>query len=126
MCAKSKMDSRRLYFKMRGARLKAEQGDDTDYSKGKIYMVNSIGDIPPYYGYTTQSLRDRMLDHEHNMESGKPDCCSIHIRAGGVIELVENYPCESREDLKARLEWYLKHFPNCVRRVSAKKRNARH
>lgn len=100
-----------MYFKIKGAHNKQSE---PDWTNAKIYMVVSKSDIPPYYGYTTQPLEDRMMDHIHNVESGKQDGCSQHIETGtAIIDLVEKYPCSTRDEIVKRLKWYLKSYVNC-------------
>jgi hypothetical protein len=88
------------------------------YQKGKIYMITDIGYNKFYYGSTIQPLSARMARHRalykmykegryHNMtvyslfdEFGVEKC---------KIELVENCPCSSKEELQKREGYYIKH-----------------
>lgn len=83
-----------------------------DYSKSKIYKL--ICDDPElvYYGSTTQKyLSSRLCEHKKKNNN----CTSKKlIEAGGVkIYLVENYPCESKNDLNARERFYIENN-NCI------------
>lgn len=101
------MDYKRIYFINSN-----RKNNDENMSNGKIYRIYSeTSNYPPYYGSTTQSLRDRMLFH--CMESNR--CMSrLHIDAGNaVIELVENFPCKSRKELIDRERYYINTFENC-------------
>ena len=71
-----------------------------DYSNGKIYQLISPHHVLPYIGSTTQPLCKRMV--EHRAPSNK--CRSrVVIEAGDAyIELIENYPCENKEQLNKR------------------------
>ena len=76
-----------------------------DYKNGKIYQIlNNIND-EVYVGSTIQPLSKRF--HCHKADSKVRDC-NIHklIREIGedkfYIELIESYPCNSREELRAR------------------------
>jgi len=72
-----------------------------DYKLGKIYMIYpkvenaDEGDV--YYGSTTVTLARRMAVHRST------SICKILFDKYGVkncfIELVENYPCETKEEL---------------------------
>jgi hypothetical protein len=71
-----------------------------DYSKGVIYQVISPHHVLPYIGSTTQPLCKRMVGHR----APSNVCRSrIVIEAGDAyIELIEEYPCENREQLNKR------------------------
>ena len=100
-----------MYFKMKGKR---EKLGEPDWRKSKIYMIQSESDIPPYIGYTTQNLNDRLMDHKYNMEHGKYDGSELHLRTGtGEIVLVEKYGCNERDDIVGRYEWFLENYENC-------------
>jgi group I intron endonuclease len=78
-----------------------------DYSKGKIYkIVNSENDII-YIGSTTQTLAGRMYGHRCNAKT-LTKSCGIYkaIREIGIerfkIVIIENYSCESLDELQAR------------------------
>jgi len=77
-----------------------------DYSKGKIYMIT--GDKESYVGSTTQSLRRRHKKHICNMNYDNRKCSSskiIDLKKSKII-LLEEYPCESRQELlKKEREW---------------------
>ena len=79
-----------------------------DFSQGKIYKLTA-GDLT-YYGSTTQTLKIRLNGH------CSKDCSSkILFESGNKvnIELVESYPCETKEQLLKRENYYIKNF-NCV------------
>ena len=72
-----------------------------DYSLGKIYMVyprvENVEEGDVYYGSTTQSLSRRMAEHR-----GKSNCKFLFDKYGVkncFIELIEEYPCGSKEEL---------------------------
>ena len=80
----------------------------SNYSNGKIYnIVNSEKD-DVYVGLTTQSLSKRFYDHKNTLNSSK--CVNrklyTHIKQIGLdkcfIELIENSPCNNKEELNAR------------------------
>lgn len=106
----NRMDTRRMFFKIKGSQEKRERGDEIDYSLAKVYIVTSVRGVPSYYGYTTQELRDRLLDHQLNFSVGKRDGCEEHIRNGASIDLVEEYPCSTRDEILKRVRYYRKNF----------------
>ena len=72
-----------------------------DYSKGKIYIIRSYQTDLVYIGSTVQTLSERMRDHRKKKNSttskdlvfNYDDC---------YIELIENYPCMSKDELETR------------------------
>jgi hypothetical protein len=82
-----------------------------NYQDGKIYKITAGNFI--YYGSTTQPLSKRLAEHRYtkkykpnsNFSSfpllDMPDC---------KIVLVEDYPCERREQLLAREAYYIRFF----------------
>jgi len=71
-----------------------------NYADGKIYQVISPNYPEPYIGSTTQPLCKRMVGHR----APSNVCRSrIVIEAGDAyIELIEEYPCENKEQLNRR------------------------
>ena len=76
-----------------------------DYKNGKIYQIvcNITGER--YVGSTCKSLEDRLKTHIDFL-----DCSSKQIikRRNYYIELLENYPCESDNELKRKEGEYQK------------------
>ena len=101
-----------------------------DWSNGKIYkIISNNPDIKEvYYGSTVQKLLTRMAGHRDSYTSwikGKGGCCASSFylfEKYGVeqfhIELIENYPCESREQLHTRENIYIRGY-DCVNKKSA-------
>ena len=85
-----------------------------DYSKGKIYKIecNETGEV--YYGSTVQALCDRMSGHRTHYRrwiEGKVNKCQsydIIERGNYSYSLVEDCPCERKEQLIAREKFYIK------------------
>jgi len=97
--------------------------DKADYSQGKIYKIvcNKTGLV--YIGSTCRSLEQRLKGHEYDMEhfiytkKNNPDklkktkfCTSffIFLNKDYKIELIENYPCNSRLELETKECEYMK------------------
>jgi predicted GIY-YIG superfamily endonuclease len=76
-----------------------------DYSKGKVYRLLCDDPNLVYYGSTVQRLNARLKSHKSNCN----DCSSKRLVAvGGVrIELVENYPCNSKAELELQEKYYI-------------------
>ena len=88
-----------------------------NYQNGKIYMIWAGDDR--YYGSTIQPLCKRMAVHK----SRSAYCCSaILFEKYGIenckIELVELYPCNSREELCRKEGEYIRNN-DCINKVMA-------
>jgi len=96
-----------------------------DYSKGKIYKIecNVTGEV--YIGSTTEpSLARRLAGHKNvfcSWKEGKRkykmSSFQILERGDYTIYLIENYPCESKDELFSREGYFIKEFisgGNCV------------
>lgn len=79
-----------------------------DYKLGKIYMIYSIENPEDrYYGSTTQPLSKRFFQHTKAFLSS-----ALLFEKYGVdgckIELIEDFPCETKEQLTAREGYYIR------------------
>ena len=85
-----------------------------DWSKGKIYKIVNYDTKQVYYGSTIQSLKTRLKNHRGCVRK----CCAINIMKGNYdIELVENFPCNSRIELFKRESYYIDNH-ECINVVS--------
>ena len=96
-----------------------------DYSKSKIYRVYCEDD--EYIGSTTRPLSERMNEHRARFKDGNICRSSILFEKHGVdnckIELIEDYPCERKEQLNRR-EGEIQRERNCVnKKISGRTRN---
>jgi len=85
-----------------------------DYSKSKIYFIQSTEDNLIYIGSTTQRFNDRMNQHKRDNGSSQlilryPDC---------QYGIIEHYPCNSLEDLRWRERYWLDKCKNCFNIVN--------
>ena len=76
-----------------------------EYTNGKIYQIlNNVND-EVYVGSTTQPLGKRLYKHQHGSKN-RDNLINKLIREIGedsiYIELIETYPCNSKEELYAR------------------------
>jgi hypothetical protein len=85
-----------------------------DYSKGKIYKIYGKTHDLVYYGSTAQRYAcNRKADHNKDYKrwkAGKARKCSSYdiIDTGDwIFEVVEKYPCSSKEELTKREGWYI-------------------
>ena len=90
-----------------------------NYLNGKVYRLLCNDSNLVYYGSTVQELGARLKSHKSKCN----DCSSkILSGAGGLrIELVENYPCQSKAELEARERYYIRHN-KCVNIVNNKRK----
>ena len=84
-----------------------------DYSKAKIYKILNDVDDDVYVGSTCQPLSVRMAGHR--CYSGTSPLKLYHkMRDIGVhhfyIELIEETPCENKEQLRAREGEYIRKY----------------
>ena len=79
-----------------------------DYQQGKIYRLYSPSraDVGVYYGSTVRKLNERFYGHKNQSHK---KCSSISIIEIGdaIIELVEDFPCNSLKELEAREYWWI-------------------
>ena len=86
------------------------------YEKGKIYKIVDNGYNECYFGSTIQPLYKR-LEHHRSIYKSNGCASALILNKYGVetckIELVENYPCDNREELRAREGYYIQNH-DCV------------
>lgn len=85
-----------------------------DYSQGKIYKITA--DDMTYYGSTIMTLQQRFNHHKYN--NGINICTSKSIIDTGkaIIELVENFSCQSKNELHIRERYWIENN-ECVNKV---------
>ena len=102
--------------------------DNNRYKAGKIYRITDIGYHTFYYGSTIQSLSDRMFDHKSKYKMWKHGTTTSHTRVYDIfdeyghencnIELVELFPCETKDELLKREGYYIQNN-ECVNKIIA-------
>jgi len=95
-----------------------------DLSKAKVYKIVSPNTDKVYIGTTTEELGIRFSKHKgqckyylKNKETGKGSFYSSSdvINAGAArIELIEDFPCDTLEELRIREGHWIKQQENCV------------
>ena len=84
------------------------------YDHGEIYKIWSVQTQEIYVGSTCQALHKRMHEHRRNTIEGKGFKLYKVMRELGMdvfsIELVENYPCKNREELRKREGFWVRHL----------------
>ena len=91
-----------------------------NYQNGKIYMIESLEGKCRYYGSTVQKLCVRLSEHRRNYkrETGKFTSKKVLCYNDAKILLVENYPCNSKEELYMKEGYYIRNN-ECVNRCIA-------
>ena len=81
-----------------------------DYSQGKIYKLYSVSNKDlVYYGSTIATLNQRLTRHISDYKRNSYCKSKLVIAAGDYkIELIENYPCNSKVELNRREGEYTK------------------
>ena len=104
---------------------------DNKYSRGKIYKVVDVGYSMCYIGSTCQPLSKRMTDHRTKYVKLKKgvikhftvfDIFDVHGVEHCKIELVEEYPCENREQLYRQEGVHIRNT-ECVNKVVPNRTN---
>ena len=76
------------------------------YQKGKIYKIGNSVNNEIYVGSTYNTLSKRMCHHRSEAKLGRSYKLYDLMNELGVehfrIELIENYPCKSKEELNAK------------------------
>ena len=94
------------------------------YDFGKIYKITSPHTDSVYVGSTIKSLRQRLQEHESNYRSYlkgkrmKLESFEILKLNDYNIELIENYPCNNRNELVLREGYWMK-LIECVNNTIA-------
>lgn len=92
------------------------------YQNGKIYAIRSHKTDKIYIGSTYQKLANRMANHRDHyrryVNKNIIDTTSYKILQydDAYIELIENYPCNSKEELNKREGQHIRKN-NCVNRI---------
>ena len=85
-----------------------------DYHNGKIYCIRNYIDDDIYVGSTTQSLCKRMSRHRNRMTDNTRIHTPLYSKINDIgidkfyIELLEDYPCDSIEQLRQREGHYIR------------------
>ena len=91
-----------------------------NYELGKIYTIRSSETVGVYVGSTCDNLAKRFGGHKASYKLNQ-NVSSKHIFDYGIenayIELLENYPCNSREELNKREGEQMRLMENCVNKI---------
>lgn len=92
--------------------------DINKYSNGKIYKLVNDVDAKEYIGHTCLQLCKRLHKHKRDAKIQLERAVYKHLNEIGFdkvkIILVENYPCKSIEELKARERYWIDELKPCL------------
>lgn len=88
-----------------------------NYQNGKIYAIRSNQTDDVYIGSTTVSLASRMGQHVYDHKVGKTISSTMILNYDDAyIELIENCPCSSKEELLKKEGEHIRNTLNCINR----------
>ncbi len=90
---------------------------------GKIYAIICNKTGLKYYGSTTLSLSMRLSIHKYMMSKTKKNLSSFEVLKNNdyKIELVEEFPCETKDELFEREKHYIKNNDCVNKRIPFRK-----
>ena len=89
-----------------------------NYNSARIYKIYNTFDDAVYVGSTCQPLSKRMAWHRIQMNDTKKQNRQLYVKMNelGVdrffIELIETYPCASREELRKKEGHFIREMGN--------------
>ena len=99
-----------------------------DYNNGKIYQIlNNIND-EVYVGSTVQPLSKRFYCHKNRSDYSTNKLSELMRTIGKnncYIELIENYPCNTKEELFAREGHYIRERATLNQQIAGRTRKER-
>ena len=85
------------------------------YENGKVYMIESASNNMIYYGSTCTSLSKRLWQHKNQYQQYKDGKRKHKVSSFEILDcadckivLVENFECETKEQLLAREAYYIR------------------
>ena len=89
----------------------------SDYTNGKIYKLTSKQTDKIYVGSTTKILNQRMHDHRTKYKYNhisNISSCEILKYDDAIIELIEDYSCDSKTELEKREQHYMDFYKDII------------
>jgi hypothetical protein len=93
----------------------------SSYATGKIYKITSPHTDMIYIGSTIQSLHSRICKHKSKYKQQIQRSSKYMFDSGDPqIELIEEYPCNSKKELLLREQYYMDLYSDyCINKVKA-------
>ena len=95
-----------------------------DYQNGKVYAIRSHQTDKVYVGSTTSPLSLRMAKHRSDTKNNSNNTSSKEIMKYGdaYIELLEAYPCSSKEELNRKEGEFIRTLDCINKRIEGRTR----
>ena len=91
-----------------------------DYNNSKIYKIYNPYNNNIYIGSTTKkNLNDRFSQHKNTYITKSDRYKSLGNINEWKCELIENYKCNSKEELRYREQHYINLYDNCINKQRA-------
>ena len=98
-----------------------------DYKNGKIYCIRNHLTDDIYVGSTCEKfLSKRMVKHRSSMNNERDKKILLYQKMNDLgvenfyIELIESYPCENNDQLRAREQHYIREMATLNKRVEGR------
>ena len=96
-----------------------------DYSEGKIYQIKNTIDDDIYVGSTCSSLEKRLVSHKYDAKR-QITLSPLYNKMNEMgsdkfyIELIQDYPCQSKAELHAKEGEYIRERGSINKRVAGR------
>ena len=98
-----------------------------NYQNGKIYCIRNNVSNDVYVGSSCEPyLSKRMVKHRSSAKNERDRNMLLHQKMNEIgiehfhIELIENYPCESKDQLRAREGHYIREMATLNKRIETR------
>ena len=97
-----------------------------DFSKGKIYKITNDYNDDVYVGSTCDTLVKRFSYHKSDMNKSKYVKTPLYVLMNEIgndrfrIELIEDYPCEDKYQLRQREGYYIRQKGTLNRKIECR------
>ena len=97
-----------------------------DYNNAKVYCIRNYTDNDLYVGSTCQPLSKRMADHRIAMNNKRDFNIQLYVKMREIgaenfyIELLEEYPCKNKEQLRAKEGEYIRNLSTLNKRIEGR------
>lgn len=86
------------------------------YKNGKIYKIVDNTNDNVYYGSTIETLKNRLKKHQYTKRKYVCSSKSIIDNNNYDIILVEDYPCNSKQELELRERYFIENY-ECINKA---------
>ena len=103
-----------------------ENNKQRDFKHGKIYCIRNTITDDLYVGSTTQALCKRMTYHRYSAKYKNYMNMKLYLKINELgidnfyIELIEDYPCDSLEQLRKREGYHIRSMATLNHRIAGR------